>query len=221
MKTCYCRQSFRRQPQSSNWQRCKRCEPEKELNRERKCVWAGNTHTGVSVLPGESSHVILELILFGILKISKVRLCSGGTRFFPNEHIPCLSRRVLGLSSPTFWVCIWLFRQQLIIIKQVGLSLGAVEARWQRIWHTSWSASHFGKLVRGTSLGSMIKPVVGSRKGHMCGGVGKERRGDLDRPVANSRPPHLPFSPSGPLWSVGYVEFLSAWIIFVFQEEAL
>ncbi len=170
MKTCYCRQSFRRRPQSSNWQRCKRCEPEKELNRERKCVWAGNTHTGVSVLPGESSHIILELILFGILKISKVRLCSGGARFFPNEHIPCLSRRVLGLSSPTFWVCIWLFRQQLIIIKQVGLSLGAVEARWQRIWHTSWSASHFGKLVRGTSLGSMIKPVVGSRKGHMCGG---------------------------------------------------
>lgn len=97
-----------------------------------------------------------------------------------------------------------------------------MEARWQRIWHTSWSASHFGKLVLGTSLGSMIKLVVGSRKGHMCGGVGKERReGDLDRPVANSRPPHLPFGPSGPLWSVGDVEFLSAWIIFVFQEEAL
>ncbi len=126
-RECYCRQSFRRQPQSSNWPRWKRCESEKELNRERKCVWAGNTHTGVSVLPGESSHIILELILFGILKISKVRLCGGGIRFFPNEHIPCLSRRVLGLSSPTFWVCIWLSRQQLIIIKQVG-----VLEQWRR-----------------------------------------------------------------------------------------
>lgn len=29
----------------------------------------------------------------------------------------------------------------------------------------------------GTSLGSMMKPVVGGRKGHMCGGVGIEWRG--------------------------------------------
>jgi len=49
----------------------------------------------------------------------------------------------------------------------------------------------------GTSLGSVIKPVVGGIKGHMCGGVGKSGRGDLDRLVANSRPPHLPFGPSG------------------------
>lgn len=127
MKTCHRRQSFRRRPRSSNWQRCKRCEPKKELNREKKCVWAGNTHTGASVLPGESSHIILELILFEILKISKVRVCGGGTRFFPNEHIPYLSQSVLGLSSPTFWVCIWLSRQQLIIIKQVG-----VLEQWRR-----------------------------------------------------------------------------------------
>lgn len=98
-----------------------------QLNTEKKCVWPGNTHTGASVLPGESSHIILALILFAILEISTWRVCGRDTRFFPNEHIPCLSQRVLGLSSPTFWVCIWLSRQQLIIIKQVW-----VLERWRR-----------------------------------------------------------------------------------------
>lgn len=33
----------------------------------------------------------------------------------------------------------------------------------------------------GAPLGSMMQSLVGGRKGHMCGALGKERRGDLDR----------------------------------------
>lgn len=115
-----------------------------------------------------------------------MRVRGGGTCFFLNEHIAHLPQRVLGLSSPTFWSCIWLSRQQLIIIKPVG-----VLEQWRRGGRGSGKLPDQTPVLASRYLtGFHERGGGGGKEGtYVCVGGGvMSGRGDLDRPVANSHP---------------------------------
>lgn len=76
-----------------------------------------------SSIPRSRNNILMVLIPFGIVKIRKgYGLTKGPVWFFfsfaCNKGEPSFFPGVLGLSSPTFWNCIWLSMWQLIIIKQ-------------------------------------------------------------------------------------------------------